>query len=163
MTTNRSARNSSGAAAAGCVLAIRPLHVYLVVFCRSASLSLIEAGHPIASTAHRQSTFCGKSRHIHVGCTRSCCVYPHFKFSLELRWPTLAVAGDEFTTSMIGAYYRGVIQLRTKQAMPKPGGGQQTCRPWMHGEQWKRSGTQMPSPPSFAVHRNPGQQVRSIP
>lgn len=55
------------------------------------------------------------------------------------------------------------MQLRTKQGMPKPGGGQQICRPWMHGEQWKKSGTQMPRPPSGAVHRKPGQQKRSIP
>jgi hypothetical protein len=55
------------------------------------------------------------------------------------------------------------MQLRTKQPIPKPGGGQQICRPWMHGEQRKKSGTQMPCPPSGAVHRKPGQQKRSIP
>ena len=57
----------------------------------------------------------------------------------------------------------GPPHSRTKQRRPKPGGGQQNCRPSTHGEQRNKSGTQMPSPLGPAVHLNPGQQVRSIP
>src|SRR5262249_17090170 len=57
----------------------------------------------------------------------------------------------------------GPPHSRTKQRRPKPGGGQQNCRPSTHGEQRNKSGTQTPSPPGPAVHLNPGQQVKSIP
>ena len=59
--------------------------------------------------------------------------------------------------------HRGEMHGRTKQRSPKPGGGQQICRPSMHREQWNTSGTQTPSSPNPAVHLSPGQQTRSIP